>query len=72
MSISRTFNVSNIYHFYDDQPLYSELGHDSRSNLSQVERTGVEHVTTIFINQIDKTKPEEKSVKKPRSISYEA
>jgi hypothetical protein len=52
MSISRTFNVSNIYHFYDDQPLYSELGHDSRSSLSQVEGTGVEHVTTIFINQI--------------------
>jgi hypothetical protein len=28
----------------------------------------VEHVTTIFINRIDKTKPEEKSTKKPGSI----
>jgi hypothetical protein len=28
----------------------------------------VEHVTTIFMNYIDKTKPEEKSVKKPESI----
>lgn len=36
MSISRTFNVSYIYYFYDDQPLYPKLRDDSTS-LLQVE-----------------------------------
>jgi hypothetical protein len=68
MGISRTFNMSGTYLFYDDQPLYPELGDDSRSSLSQVKGTDMECVTTIFVNQIDKTKPEEKSTKKPESI----
>ena len=36
-SISRTFNMSHIYPFYDDQSLYPKLEDDLRS-LLQVER----------------------------------
>jgi hypothetical protein len=68
MSISRSFNVSDIYPLYDDQPLYSGLRGDLRSSLSQVKGTNMEHVTTIFIDQINKAKLQNKSVKKPKSI----
>ena len=52
--------MSDICLFYDDQPLYPKLGDDLGSSLSQVEGIDVEHVTTIFMNHIDETKPEEK------------
>jgi hypothetical protein len=40
--------------------LYPKLGDDLGSSLSQVEGIDVKHVTTIFMNHIDETKPEEK------------
>jgi hypothetical protein len=56
--------VSDIYHLYDDQPLYPELKGDSRSSLSQVVGADMEHVTTIFMDQINKAKLENE--KNPR------
>jgi hypothetical protein len=60
--------VSNIYHFYDDYPLYPEFGDDSRLSLSRVEGVDAELVTTIFMNKIYKIKPKKKSMNKLRNI----
>lgn len=36
ISIFKTLNVSDIFYFYDDQPLYLELEVDSRLSFLQV------------------------------------
>ena len=60
--------MSDIYYFYDDQPLYLDLEDDLWSSLSQVGEIDIERVITIFMNHINNTKHENKSMKKPKNI----
>jgi hypothetical protein len=57
-----TFNVFDIYPYYDDRMLYLDLDVDLRVSLLQVERTNVECFMDVFMDQIDNMM----SKKKPR------
>jgi hypothetical protein len=57
-----TFNVFDIYPYYDDRMLYLDLDVDLRVSLLQVERTNVECLMDVFMDQIDNMM----SKKKPR------
>lgn len=71
MSISKTLNVFYII-YYDDKPLYPEIEVDLRLSLLQVERTNMERVVNIFMDQVDKVKPGNKFVNETRCIKYGA
>jgi len=66
IGISKTLNVSDIYLYYDDEPLYLEFRGDSRLSLSLLERTDLKCVANIFINRMDKVKP----IKKLRCVKH--
>ncbi|CAL9018107.1 unnamed protein product [Prunus brigantina] len=52
MKISSTFNVADLYAFYEDDPLYPE--HNSGSSSSKVEGTDVEHMAKLIEGQLDR------------------
>jgi hypothetical protein len=66
IGISKTLNVSDIYLYYDDEPLYLEFRGDSRLSLSLLERTDLKCVANIFINRMDKVEP----IKKLRCVKH--
>ena len=61
-----TFNVFDIYPYYDDRMLYLDLDVDLRVSLLQVERTNVECLMDVFMDQIDNMM----SKKKPRCTKW--
>ncbi|CAL9005827.1 unnamed protein product [Prunus brigantina] len=50
--ISSTFNVDDMYAFYEDDPLYPK--DNSRSSSSEVEGTDVEHMAELIEEQLDR------------------
>ncbi|KAI5334244.1 hypothetical protein L3X38_024377 [Prunus dulcis] len=50
--ISSTFNVADLYAFYEDDLLYPE--HNSGSSSSKAEGTNVEHMAKLIEGQLDR------------------
>ena len=61
MKISKSFNVSDLYEYHEEAPLYPNL--NSRSSFSQVEETDVDRMADRLMEEIDKKQAKRGSIR---------